>query len=71
MPGFAGITTEPLVIEDRCRRKYPKLTNLRIITTFPTKKAAQEWEAQQDDCEQHSNAEGPDNEIWYCYKFEY
>ena len=69
MPTYCGITTDPKTRKEQHKRKFPKLSNWRIVKTFKTKKEAQDWENRQTGCRSHAGgtARGP----WYGYKFEY
>lgn len=73
MPCRVGITTDPGERRSYWENRVVGLTNWRILTSFRSRSAAQQYEneyAVRSGC--HAHPGGPDaSGTWYVYRFDY
>ena len=74
MPCRVGITTDPEERRRHWQSQHPTLRNWQILSTHPTKAAAQNREneeARRRGCQASPGGAGPENAIWSVYYFDY
>ena len=74
MPCRVGMTIDPELRKREWETEHPDLHNWRILSTHPTKTAAQQAEHQKAHlrgCVSHAGGVGPERALWSVYYFEY